>query len=105
MKIVKMMIRLLIKGIVAIIQIPLTIAYFVIGIIGSLLKGAGWLTGIFLFGLALILFIFREFDSTRQMVIMICIAAGLVIIPEPVTTFLTEGILSIKDFIGSLAEG
>lgn len=32
-------------------------------------------------------------------------AAGLVIIPEPVTTFLTEGILSIKDFIGSLAKG
>ena len=50
MKIVKMMIRLLIKGIVAIIQIPLTIAYFVIGIIGSLLKGAGWLTGIELSG-------------------------------------------------------
>jgi hypothetical protein len=105
MKIVKKMFRLLIRVIVAIIQIPLTIAYFVIGILGSLLKDAGWLTGMVLFGLALILFIFREFDSTRQMLIMIGVAAGLVIIPEPVTMFLTEGILSIKDFIGSLAEG
>ncbi len=105
MKIVKKMFRLLIRVIVAIIQIPLTIAYFVIGILGSLLKGAGWLTGMVLFGLALILFIFREFDSNRQMLIMIGVAAGLVIIPEPVTMFLTEGILSIKDFIGSLAEG
>jgi hypothetical protein len=41
----------------------------------------------------------------RILKIMIGIAAGLVIIPEPVTIFLTEGILSIKDFIGSLAEG
>ena len=105
MEIVKKIFRLLIRVIVAIIQIPLTIAYFVIGILGSLLKGAGWLSGMVLFGLALILFIFREFDSTRQMLIMLGIAAGFVIIQEPVTMFLTEGILSIKDFIGSLAKG
>lgn len=105
MMIVKFIVRLFIKGIVFLIQIPLTIAYFVIGILGSLVKGAGWLTGMVLFGLALILFIFREFDSTRQMLIMLGIAAGLVIIPEPVTMFLTKGILSIKDFIGNLAEG
>ena len=101
----KIIVKLLIKLIVFIIQIPLTIAYFFIGILGSLLKGAGWLTGILLFGFALLLFVFREFDSTKQMMVMLGVAAGLVIIPEPVTMFLTEGILSIKDFIGGLAEG
>ncbi len=101
----KIIVKILLKLIVFIIQIPLTIAYFVIGILGSLLKGAGWLTGILLFGFALLLFVFREFDSTKQMMIMLGVAAGLVIIPEPVTMFLTEGILSIKDFIGGLAEG
>ena len=101
----KIIVKLLLKLIVFIIQIPLTIAYFVIGILGSLLKGAGWLTGILLFGFALLLFVFREFDSTKQMMVMLGVAAGLVIIPEPVTMFLTEGILVIKDFIGGLAEG
>ena len=101
----KTIVKMLLKLIVFIIQIPLTIAYFVIGIIGSLLKGAGWLTGILLFGFALLLFVFREFDSTKQMMVMLGVAAGLVIIPEPVTIFLTEGILSIKDFIGGIAEG
>ena len=101
----RIVIKLLLKLIVFIIQIPLTIAYFVIGIVGSLLKGAGWLTGIILFGLALLLFVFREFDSTRQMMVMIGVAAGLMILPEPVTIFLTEGILSIMDFMSGLAEG
>ncbi len=101
----KIIVKLLLKLIVFIIQIPLTIAYFVIGILGSLLKGAGWLTGILLFGFALLLFVFREFDSTKQMMVMLGVAAGLVIIPEPVTMFITEGILSIKDFIGGIAEG
>ena len=100
----RIIIKILLKLIVFIVQIPLTIAYFVIGIVGSLLKGAGWLTGIILFGLALLLFVFREFDSTRQMMVMIGVAAGLMILPEPVTIFLTEGILNIKDFMSGLAE-
>ena len=101
----KIILKILLKLIVFIIQIPLTIAYFVIGIIGSLLKGAGWITGILLFSFALLLLVFREFDSTKQMLTVIGIAMGLVIIPEPVTIFLTEGILTIKDFVGGLAEG
>ncbi len=101
----KIIVKILLKLIVFIIQIPLTIAYFTIGIIGSLLKGAGWISGILLFGFALLLFVFREFDSTRQMIVVMGVAAGLMILPEPVTIFLTEGILSIKDFVGGLAEG
>lgn len=47
----KIILKILLKLIVFIVQIPLTIAYFVIGIVGSLLKGAGWLTGIILFAI------------------------------------------------------
>ncbi len=98
-RIAKIMLRL----IVMVIQIPLTIIYFIIGAVGSLLSGAGWLIGIILFGFALLLFIFGEFDSSRQMAVMVGVAGCLVILPEWITTLLTEGILGIKGFLSDLA--
>lgn len=96
-------VKTIIKLIVFIIQIPLTIGYFVIGAVGSIMTGAGYLVGIILFGFALLLFAFGQFDSAKQMAVVIGVASGLVIAPEWITTFLTEGILTIKGFLRDMA--
>ena len=100
----RIIVKLVLKVFIFIVQIPLTIIYFIAGALGSLLSGAGWLIGILLFGLALLLYVFGEFDSSRQMAVMLGVAAGLVILPEWITTLLTEGILGIKGFLSGLAE-
>ena len=100
----KKIIKSVFKVIVFTVQIPLTIIYFITGALGSILSGAGWLIGILLFGLALLLFVFGEFDSRGQMAVMMGVAAGLVILPEGVTTFLTEGILGVKGFLSGLTD-
>ena len=99
----KSIVKKLFKLIIFIIQIPLTIVYFVIGAAGSIMTGAGYFIGILLFGLALLLFVFGQFDNSRQMTVMLGVAGGLVILPEWITTFLAEGIIGIKGFLSNLA--
>ena len=42
------------------------LGYFVIGAVGSIMTGAGYLVGIILFGFALLLFAFGQFDNGKN---------------------------------------
>lgn len=95
--------RLIIRLIVGIVQIPLTIIYFALSLVGSIASGLGWLFGVIVFGAAVVLCLFGEFGSTREMLSVFGIAAALFIIPNFLVNLMGEGILFLKDKLSSLA--
>ncbi len=95
--------KLIIKILVGIIQIPLTILYFVLSLVGSIASGLGWLFGVIVFGAAIVLCFFGEFSSTREILSVFGIAAALFVIPNFLVNLMGEGILFLKDKISSLA--
>lgn len=94
--------KLIIKILVGIIQIPLTILFFVLSLVGSVASGLGWLFGIIFFGVAVILCFFGEFSSTKEMISVFGIAAALFIVPNFLVNMIGDGILFLKDKLSSL---
>lgn len=94
--------KLIIKILVGIIQIPLTILFFVLSLVGSVASGLGWLFGIIIFGVAVILCFFGEFSSTKEMISVFGIAAALFIVPNFLVNMIGDGILFLKDKLSSL---
>ena len=94
--------KLIIKILVGIIQIPLTILYFVLSLVGSIASGLGWLFGIIVFGVAVILCFFGEFSSTKEMISVFGISAALFIVPNFLVNMIGDGILFLKDKLSSL---
>ena len=94
--------KLIIKILVGIIQIPLTILYFVLSLVGSVASGLGWLFGVIVFGAAVVLCFFGEFSSTKEMFSVFGIAAALFIIPNFLVNLIGDGILFLKDKLSSL---
>ncbi len=96
--------RLIIRLIVGIVQIPLTIVYFALSLVGSIASGLGWLFGVIIFGDAVVLCFFGEFGSTREMLSVFGIAAALFIIPNFLVNMIGEGILLLKDKLSALTK-
>lgn len=94
--------KLILKAFIAIIQIPLTVIYFIFAFFGSVISGLGWLFGVLVFGAAICFWIFGEFDSNVQLIATFGIATALVIIPGWITNFLSEGILLLKRVLSGL---
>ena len=95
--------KLMLRMIVGIMQIPLTIIYFVLSLVGSIASGLGWLFGVIIFGAAVVMCFFGEFESTREMLSVFGIAAALFVIPNFLVNLMGEGILFLKDKLSSLA--
>ena len=94
--------KLILKAFIAIIQIPLTVIYFILAFFGSVISGLGWLFGVLVFGAAICFWIFGEFDSNVQLIVTFGIATALVILPGWITNFLGEGILLLKRVLSGL---
>ena len=101
MRVLRFLGKLIIKILVGIIQIPLTILYFVLSLVGSIASGLGWLFGVIVFGAAIVLCFFGEFGSTREMLSVFGIAAALFVIPNFLVNLMGEGILILKEKLTS----
>ena len=88
--------KLLLKGLIAIIQIPLTIIYFIFTFLGGVISGAGWLFGTAVFGITIILWIFGQFDTWYQIAVALGISVAIVWVPGFITEYVGEGILFLK---------
>ena len=94
--------KLMIKILIGILQIPLTMIYFALSLVGSIASGLGWLFGIIIFGVAVILCFFGEFSSTKEMISVFGIATALFIVPNFLVNMIGDGILFLKDKLSSL---
>lgn len=90
------MFKLLLKIIFGIIQIPLTIVYFALNIIGGILAGAGWIVGVIVFIITGICWLFGQFEVWYQPVIGIVIACLITFMPAVITELGGTAILKIK---------
>lgn len=102
MRIMRFLGKLMIKIIVGLLQIPLTMIYFVLSLVGSIASGLGWLFSVIIFGAAVVLCFFGEFSSTGEMLSVFGIAAALFIIPNFLVNLIGDGILFLKDKLSSL---
>lgn len=91
--------KLLMKLIIAIIQIPLTLLYFVLILIGSVLAGAGWIIGILVFIITAVCWLFGQFNVWYQPLIGIIIAGAVAFVPAIVTDVSGSLILKIKSIL------
>lgn len=91
--------KLLMKLIIAIIQIPLTLLYFVLNLIGSVLAGAGWIIGILVFIITAVCWLFGQFNAWYQPLIGIIIAGAVAFVPAIVTDVSGSLILKIKSIL------
>lgn len=87
--------RLIIRLIVGIVQIPLTIIYFALSLVGSIASGLGWLFGVIIFGATVVLCFFGEFSSIREILSVFGIAAALFVIPNFLVNLIGDGILRV----------
>lgn len=94
--------KLMMKLIIAIIQIPLTLLYFVLNLIGSVLTGTGWVIGIIVFIITTACWLFGQFNAWYQPLIGIMIAGAVAFIPAILTDFGGTAILKIKGMLHAL---
>jgi len=94
--------KLMMKLIIAIIQIPLTLLYFVLNLIGSVLAGTGWIVGILVFIITAVCWLFGQFNVWYQPLIGIMIAGAVAFIPAMLTDFGGSAVLKIKGMLQTL---
>lgn len=97
------MFKLLLKIAIGIIQVPLTLLYFVLNIIGSVFTGVGWILGVIVLIATGVCWMFGQFNNIYQPVINICIAVGLIYIPQIVNNLFGDVLIRIKKKIYYLA--
>ncbi len=94
--------KFFLKLLIWIIQIPLTIIYFALSFCGGLIAGIGWLFGVIVFGVTVILLVFGQFDNWVQIAVAFGVATAIVILPGWLTDFIGEGILFLKDILAEI---
>jgi len=94
--------KLVMKLIIAIIQIPLTLIYFILNLIGSVLAGAGWIIGILVFVITAVCWLFGQFNAWYQPLIGIMIAGAVAFVPAMITDVGGSAILKIKGLLHSV---
>lgn len=102
MRILKIMGKTILRIFIKMIQIPLTIIYFIFSFLGGIISGAGWLFGTVVFGVTIILWIFGQFSTWYQVVTALGISAAIVILPGFITDWGGEGILFLKRALDEL---
>lgn len=94
--------KFMLKLIIALIQIPLTLLYFVLNLLGSILTGAGWIVGILVFIITAVCWLFGQFNVWYQPVIGIVIAGAVAFMPAMLTDVGGTAILKIKGMLHAL---
>jgi hypothetical protein len=94
--------KVLLRILIWIIQIPLTVIYFVFGLIGSISTGLGWWLGGIIYTITIILCVFRQFNSTKEIIIAFAVATALSFLPRFITEFVCDKILKVKEFLDGL---
>ena len=94
--------KLMMKMIIVIIQIPLTFLYFVLNLVGSVLAGTGWIIGIIVFMITAICWLFGQFNAWYQPLIGIAIAGFVAFAPVMITDYGGSAILKIKSLLHSI---
>ena len=95
--------KMLLRGVIAVIQIPLTIIYFIFSFLGSIISGMGWLFGTAVFGVTIVLWVFGEFDTWYQVATALAISTAIVWAPGFIIDFVGEGILFLKMALAELS--
>ena len=95
--------KLPLKTLIRIIQIPLTVIYFILSFFGSVISGIGWLFGVLVFGATICFWVFGEFNTWYQIATALGISVAIVILPGWLTDFIGEGILFLKKALSDLA--
>ncbi len=90
-----------IRALIRIIQIPLTVIYFILSFFGSVISGIGWLFGVLVFGATICFWIFGEF-TVIQIAVALGIATAIAILPGWLSDFIGEGILFLKRALSDL---
>lgn len=103
MKTLKFTGKTILRAFIWLIQIPLTIIYFVFSFLGSVISGMGWLFGTAVFGVTIILWIFGQFDTWYQIATALGISAAIVWAPGFIVDFVGEGILFLKMALSELS--
>ncbi len=101
MTIVKTLGKLPLRLIIRIIQIPLTVIYFVLSFFGSVISGIGWLFGVIVYGATICFWIFGELNG-YQIAVALAIATAIALLPGWLTDFIGEGILFLKRALSEL---
>jgi len=94
--------KFMMKLIIALIQIPLTLLYFVLNLIGGIITGAGWIIGILIFMITAVCWIFGQFDVWFQPIIGIVIAGTVAFMPALITDFGGSIILKFKKLLQTM---
>ena len=95
-------IKIIIKPVIWLIQIPLTVIYFILSFFGSVISGLGWLFGVMIFGATICFWAFGEFDSWYQVATAFVLSTAIVILPGWLTEFIGEGILFLKKALSDI---
>lgn len=103
MKTLKFTGKTILRAFIWLIQIPLTIIYFVFSFLGSVIFGMGWLFGTAVFGVTIILWIFGQFDTWYQIATTLGISAAIVWAPGFIVDFVGEGIMFLKMALSELS--
>lgn len=90
------------KLIIAMIQIPLTLLYFILNLVGSVLAGTGWIIGILVFIITAVCWLFGQFNAWYQPLIGIMIAGAVAFVPVMITDIGGSAILKIKGILHSV---
>ena len=103
MKTLKFTGKTILRAFIWLIQIPLTIIYFVFSFLGSVISRMGWLFGTAVFGVTIILWIFGQFDTWYQIATALGISAAIVWAPGFIVDFVGEGIMFLKMALSELS--
>lgn len=96
------LLRLLLKIVCFIMNIVLTVLYFVIGTAGSIFSGIGYFSGSIMGILTFILWIFGEYSTWQQVVESFALAVGVFLVPIGLTKYGTKGLLWLMDRVDDL---
>ena len=102
MRVFKTMGKFLLRILIKVIQIPLTAIYFIFSFLGGIIAGAGWIFGVAVFGVTIVLWIFGQFDTWYQVATALGISAAIVVLPGVITDWGGEGILFLKRALDEL---
>jgi len=95
--------KILLKIIIAMVQIPLTLLYFVLNLIGGAFSCIGWIAGIVVFIITGICWLFGQFDAWYQPLFGVAIAGVLAFGPMFVTDVGGSAVLKIKGLLHMIA--
>ncbi|MDD3415658.1 MAG: hypothetical protein PHY47_16900 [Lachnospiraceae bacterium] len=99
---VAVLLRLLLKIVCLILNLVLTVLYFMIGTAGSVFAGIGYFSGSIIGIVTIIFWIFGEYSTWQQVVGSFALAVGVFLVPLGLTKYGTVGLLWLMDRVDDL---